>query len=425
MLNIQYVRNHTDECIKRLSTKNADVTAVEELLKIDAARRDLQQKSDSMKKTRNERSKKIGELIKNGQNPASLKEEMRNLSSEIKDIDAELKELDEKQQLLLLAIPNVPHESVPVGSSEEDNAFVEEWGSKPSFDFKPLPHWDIGENLNVLDFPRATKIAGTGFPLLRAEMARLERALIAWMIDVHVKENGYEEVAPPYLVTRETITGTGQLPKMEEDMYLCNTDDLFLIPTAEVPVTNIHSGEILNAVQLPVYFVSHTPCFRREAGSYGKETRGLTRVHQFNKVELVKLSPPEKSYDELESLRKNAEDLLKRLGLHYRVLELCTADLSFAAAKCYDLEVWAPGMERYLEVSSCSNFEDFQARRMSIKFRRESGAKAELVHTLNGSGLALPRLMIALLETYQQPDGNVKIPGEIQPYFGSDLLRKK
>ena len=425
MLDIRFVRENSEEVKEKLRTKGMPGDLIDQLLEIDARRRDLQSKSDEMKKKRNERSREIGALIKRGEDPTSQKEEIRKLSDNIKENDSMLKSLETDQHQLLLSIPNLPHEGAPVGQSEEDNVFVSEWGEKPSFDFDPKPHWDLGEELDLLDFPRATKLSGAHFSLLKADLARLERALMAWMIDLHVKEHAFVEVAPPYLVTRQTMTGTGQLPKLEEDMYRCEVDDLFLIPTAEVPVTNIHKDEILNAIELPVYYVACTPCFRREAGSYGKETRGLTRMHQFNKVELVKLVLPETSYDELESLRRNAEEVLRRLGLHYRVLELCTADLSFAAARCYDLEVWAPGMKRYLEVSSCSNFEDFQARRIGIKFRRKEGEKPELVHTLNGSGLALPRTIIALLETYQNPDGSITIPDPIRPYFGADAIGKK
>lgn len=423
MLDIQIIRSNPDDVKKRLRTKRVDEALVDGVLNLDKRRREIQSKSDEMKKTRNERSKEIGNLMKQGQDASALKEETRLLGERIKDLDAELKNIEEEQSQLILTIPNMPHESVPIGESEESNTVVGEWGQKPNFDFEPKPHWEIGEKLDVLDLPRATKITGSGFPLLKGGLARLERVLIAWMLDLHTREHGYVEVAPPYLVNRKTMTGTGQLPKMEEDMYLCQVDDLFLIPTAEVPVTNIHADEIMNAAQLPVYYVAYTPCFRREAGSHGKETRGLTRVHQFSKVELVKMVKPETSYNEHETLLKNAEEVLRRLGLHYRVIALCTGDLSFSAAKCYDIEVWAPGMNKYLEVSSCSNFEDFQARRAGLKFRREAGAKPEFVHTLNGSGVALPRLMIALLETYQQADGTVKIPEAIRPLFGADILK--
>ncbi len=424
MLDIQIIRNQTENVVKSLATKGVPEQAVLDILDLDQKRRERQSECDTMKKDRNERSREIGERVKKGEDVSAVKEEMRRLSDRIKALDEELRDIEVKQQALLLMVPNMPHSGVPVGKTEADNLVSGEWGTKPSFDFEPRPHWEIGEKLGVLDLPRATRISGAGFTMLRAGLAKLERALISWMIDVHVQEHGYTEIAPPYLVNRTTMTGTGQLPKMEEDMYRCDMDDLFLIPTAEVPVTNIHSGEILGGALLPVYYVAQTPCFRREAGSYGKDTRGMTRVHQFMKVELVKFVLPETSYDELERLRRNAEEILRRLGLHYRVVQLCTGDLSFSAAKCYDLEVWAPGMQKYLEVSSCSNFEDFQARRAGIRFRREEGAKTEFVHTLNGSGLALPRTMIALLETYQTADGNVVIPEALRPWYGADRLIK-
>jgi len=423
MLDIHLVRSEPKKFKEKLQTKGVSPELVDELLSLDTRRREIQSQSDEMRKERNERSREIGKLLKEKKDATGLKEQMRNLGDKIKEMEQELKTLLEKQKELLLGIPNIPHQSVPVGETEEQNRPVSGWGEKPVFDFEPRTHWDLGGALDMLDFPRATKITGTNFPLLKGNLAKLERALISWMIDVHTRENGFLEIAPPYLVNRNAITGTGQLPKLEEDMYRCDTDDYFLIPTAEVPITNLHAEEILNAVQLPLYYVSYTPCFRREAGSYGKDTRGLTRVHQFNKVELVKMVLPETSYEELESLRKNAEGILQRLGLHYRVVELCTGEISFAAAKCYDLEVWAPGMQNYLEVSSCSNFEDYQARRMGIRFRRESGAKTEYVHTLNGSGLALPRTLIALMESYQRKDGNIAIPEALRPYFGGDLLK--
>ncbi len=422
MLDIHLIRIEPERVKAGLRAKGVSVDVIDGVIALDRRHRELRTKSDEMKKVRNARSKEIGARIKKGADVASLKEEMRRLSGEIKSVDAELRTLEIEQRRLLLAVPNLPHKSVPVGKSEDDNIVIAHWGEKPSFDFEPKPHWEIGERLGILDFPRATKIAGTNFSLLKGAGAKLERALISLMLDLHINEHGYVEVAPPYMVNRAAITATGQLPKLQEDMYRCEVDDFFLIPTGEVPVTNVHAGEILNAVELPIYYVSHTPCFRREAGSYGKETRGLTRIHQFNKVELVKLVLPETSYAELESLRKDAEDVLRKLGLHYRVVELCTADLSLQAAKCYDLEVWAPAMQKYLEVSSCSNCEDFQARRAGIKFRRESGAKPEFAHTLNGSGLALPRTMIALLETYQRPDGTVIIPEVLRPYFGGDEI---
>ncbi|MBN1901321.1 serine--tRNA ligase [Candidatus Sumerlaeota bacterium] len=424
MLDIHLIRTDALKVKEKLHSKGMTDQLIDEVLILDGRRREYQASSDELKQERNERSKKIGGLIKEGRDVTELKESVRILSDKIRKMDQDLKELEEKQHGILLSIPNLPHDTTPIGKTGEDNKFVGEWGEKPHFDFKPRCHWEIGESLDILDFPRATKITSANFPLLKGGLAKLERCLISWMIDLHVREHGFREIAPPYLVNRNAMKGTGQLPKMEEDMYHCEVDDLFCIPTAEVPVTNIHSNEILSGSDLPIYYAAYTPCFRREAGSYGKDTRGLTRVHQFSKVELVKLTLPETSYEELESLRKNAEEALRRLGLHYRIVELCAGDLSFSAAKCYDLEVWAPGMERYLEVSSCSNFEDFQARRMQIRFRREPGAKAELAHTLNGSGLALPRTLIALLETCQRADGTVTIPEVLRPYYGSDVLGK-
>jgi seryl-tRNA synthetase len=306
---------------------------------------------------------------------------------------------------------------VPVGRTEDDNVVVRHWGEKPAFDFRPVPHWDIGEALDLIDFRRASVIAGSNFSLFKGQGARLVRALVAFMLDVHTRTHGYTEVWPPSLANRDSMAGTGQLPKLEEDMYLCNVDDFFLIPTAEVPLTNLHRGEILEGDLLPLCYTAYSPCFRREAGSYGKETRGLNRVHQFDKVELVKFVEPATSYDELENLVGNAEAVLRALGLHYRVNLLCTGELSFAAAKCYDLEVWSPGQERWLEVSSCSNFEDFQARRAGIRYRPSEGGKSRYVHTLNGSGVALPRTIIAIMETYQTADGKLRVPEALVPFM--------
>ncbi len=312
----------------------------------------------------------------------------------------------------------MPHKTVPVGKSPRDNVEVRQWGQQPRFDFQPRSHWDLAGDLGIIDFARASKLSGSHFALYRGWGARLERALISFMLDLHTQKHGYTEISPPFIVKRECMVGTGQLPKLEEDMYRCEEDDFFLIPTAEVPLTNMHREEILKGEDLPLYYCAYTPCFRREAGSYGKDTRGLVRIHQFDKVELVKFVRPQDSEEELEKLVRDAEEVLQTLGLHYRVLSLCTADISFAAAKCYDIEVWAPGERRYLEVSSCSSFGDFQARRAQIRYRPPGGAKAEFVHTLNGSGVALPRAVVALLETYQQKDGSVIIPEPLRPYMG-------
>jgi seryl-tRNA synthetase len=324
---------------------------------------------------------------------------------------------------MLLWIPNLPHPSVPIGRTEDDNQVVRVWGEKPEFNFEPVPHWDIGEALRIFDFQRGSAVAGSNFALFRGSGARLVRALIAFMLEIHTRQHGYTEVWPPSLSNRTCMTGTGQLPKLEEDMYRCDLDDFFLIPTAEVPLTNLHRDDIIDGARLPIRYTAYSPCFRREAGSYGKHTRGLNRVHQFDKVELVKFVVPETSYDELEGLVGDAEEVLQALGLHYRVNLLCTGELSFAAAKCYDLEVWSPAQNKWLEVSSCSNFEDFQARRAGIRYRPAPGEKARFVHTLNGSGVALPRTIVAILETYQTGDGRVKIPEALVPYMnGTEII---
>jgi seryl-tRNA synthetase len=349
---------------------------------------------------------------------------MKGVSDKVKQLESEIKTLNEDLDFLLKRIPNIPADDVPVGKDPTSNVMVKSWGEKKAFSFTPLPHWELGKELDILDFERAAKISGTGFTLYKGAGARLERALCNFMLDLHTQEHGYIEVLPPYLVNRTSMTGTGQLPKLEEDMYRLPDDDLFLIPTAEVPVTNIHANEILTNKELPILYAAYTACFRREAGSYGKDTKGMIRVHQFNKVELVKFVRPETSYDELESLLSVSEKVLQLLGLQYQVVKLCTGDLSFAAAKCYDIEVWSPGVDKFLEVSSCSNFEDFQARRSNIRFRDDDNGNLKFVHTLNGSGVALPRTMIAILETYQREDGTVEIPDVLKPYMnGLDIIR--
>ncbi len=347
---------------------------------------------------------------------------MRAVSRSIKQLETDLGKIDAELYSLLIAIPNLPHESVPIGLSENDNQFVRDWGSPSQFDFQPLNHVEIGTQLKLFDFHAGSKISGSGFPVYTGKGAKLERSLINYMLDFHVERFGYTEIFPPFLVREETLITTGQLPKLEEDMYRSNRDDLFLIPTAEVPVTNIHREEILSESDLPINYVAYSACFRREAGSYGKDTRGLLRLHQFNKVELVKFVTPESSYQEHEALTKQAEAVLQSLNLHYRVINLCTGDLSFAAAKCYDLEVWAPGEAKWLEVSSCSNYEGFQAQRGNIRYRRQKDKKVNFVHTLNGSGLATPRLLVALLETYQTADGHVRIPKALIPYVRKEIL---
>lgn len=394
---------------------------MDRILELDLKMRSRLQEVEELRAKRNRASERISELKKGKGDAGSLIEEMRTLSSTIKEKESRLADIRKELEELLLWVPNIPHESVPVGEDEKANVELRKWGEPPEFDFEPLDHLQLGHSLGVFDFDRASKISGSGFPLYTGKGATLERALINFMLDRH-RERGYREVSPPFMALRPATEATGQLPKLEDDMYWVGQDDLFLIPTAEVPVTNIHRDEILGVDDLPIRYVAYSPCFRREAGSYGRETRGLLRVHQFNKVELVEFVRPESSYDELERLTADAEEILQRLGLHYRVVLLSTGDLSFAATKCYDLEVWAPGEKRWLEVSSCSNFESFQARRANIRFRGEDGT-VHFVHTLNGSGVATARLMVALLESYQTEEGTVMIPEVLQPYVGTAILK--
>ncbi len=422
MLDIKLIRTDPDRVRDGLKAKKADTAQVDALLELDARRRELTAESEKLKARKNELSKLIPQRMAAGEGADDLKAESKEIGPSLKGMEEDLKRIASKQDDLLLRLPNLPHESVPRGRDETANEVVREWGDKPAFGFQPKTHWDLGTALGILDLERGAKISGSGYYILKGDLARLERALVSWMIDTHTRKNGYTEVAPPYIVTRDTMRGTGQLPKFEDDLYGMDDNSVFLIPTAEVPVTNLHAGEILDAADLPVKYCAYTPCFRREAGSYGKEVRGITRVHQFGKVEMVQYALPEKSYEVLDGLTRNATELLEALGLHYRVLSLCTGDLSFGAAKCHDLEVWAPGMDLFLEVSSCSNFEDFQSRRMNLRFRRGQGAKPEFAHTLNGSGLALPRLMIALLETYQQADGSIALPPVLHQWFGAERI---
>ncbi len=392
---------------------------------LDLDRRTILQEVEVLKHRRNVVSELIGRLKKEQKEAPETIEEMREVSRRIKELDEALTGIEEKFQDFLLNLPNIPHESVPVGYSSEDNPVVRTWGGKPVFPFNPQPHWDIGESLEILDFERATKLTGARFVVYKGLGARLERALINFMLDLHTREHGYTEILPPFMVNSQSMLGTGQLPKFKEDLFKLEDWDYYLIPTAEVPVTNYYSQETLSAAIMPIKFVAYTPCFRSEAGSHGKDTRGLIRQHQFNKVELVKFSLPEKSYPELEALVANAEEVLKRLGLHYRVVTLCTGDMGFSAAKTYDLEVWLPGQGLYREISSCSNFEDFQARRANIRLKRPGQSKTELVHTLNGSGLAVGRTLVAVLENYQQADGSVVIPEALRPYLnGLDRITR-
>jgi seryl-tRNA synthetase len=423
MLDIRLFRDDPDRVREGLASKNEDPGVVDRVLELDRDRRAVIAEADELKRLRKEESKKIGARMKAGEDTSAIQAQMRDMGDRIKSLDERLHQIETDVLDQLLRIPNLPHSTVPKGGGPEDNVVVRTHGEPVEHSFEALAHWDLGERLGILDIPRAAKVSGSGFYALRGAGARLERILIHWMLDTHVAEHGYTEWLPPFLVKRETMVGTSQLPKFEDDMYGTDKeDDLFLVPTAEVPVTNLHRDEILGPLEVPRRYVAHTPCFRREAGSYGKEVRGITRVHQFNKVEMVHYALPGKSYEHLEELTGHAEVLLQRLGLAYRVLELCTGDLSFGAAKCYDIEVWAPGMKQWLEVSSCSNFEDFQARRANLRFRRAQGEKPEYVHTLNGSGLALPRCMIAFLETHQQPDGSVRIPEALRQRFGADAI---
>lgn len=417
MLDQKYIRENV-EAVKRGVANKGGEADIDAFLRWDKERRALLAEADGLRHLRNVTSEEIGRLKSERKDASEKIQLMQQVAQKIKDLEGEIREIEAKIQTVLLAIPNLPHPSVPVGCGETDNVEIRKWGQKREFEFEPLPHWEIGERLEIIDFRSGSQMSGSGFVTFRGLGARLERALINFMLGLHTERHGYTELALPFVVNRRSMTNTGQLPKLAEDMYLCELDDLFLIPTGEVPVTNIYQDQILREKDLPAYYVTYTPCFRREAGSYGQETRGLIRVHQFDKVELVKFVRPETSYDELERLLRDAEEVLQLLGLPYRVVSLCTADLSFAAAKCYDIEVWAPGVGKYLEVSSCSNFEDFQARRAAIRFRREQTGRVEYVHTLNGSGVALPRTVIALLENYQTEKGTVVVPEVVRKYMG-------
>jgi seryl-tRNA synthetase len=415
MIDPKIIREKSEIVVDALNKRGAKFN-IEELRAIDEKRRSLIQESEKMKNQKNELSNEIAKLRKAGNQAQEQIENLRILGTKISEAEKELKVVEGQWDDLTMLIPNIPHHSVPVGTSEEDNQVVKTWGEKPVYDFEPLAHWDLGEKLDILDFKRAAKITGARFSLYKSYGALLERALINFMLDLHTLEHGYVEVLPPFMVNRESMTGTGQLPKFEEELFKVADVDYFLIPTAEVPVTNIHSNEILREEDLPVKYVAYTPCFRKEAGAHGKDTRGLTRLHQFNKVELVKFALPDNSYDELEGLLLDAEDVLKRLNIHYRVSALSTGDLGFSSAKTYDIEVWLPGQNIYREISSCSNFDSFQARRAKIRYRKESG-KVDLVHTLNGSGLAIGRTVMAVMENYQEKDGSIRVPEALRPYM--------
>ncbi|MFU1997048.1 serine--tRNA ligase [Priestia megaterium] len=419
MLDLKFLRANFNEVKEKLKFRGEDLTDLGRFEELDAKRRELIAQTEELKSKRNEVSQQIAQLKREKQDADHLIVEMREVGDRVKQLDEELRSVEEELELLLLSIPNVPHESTPVGETEDDNIEVRKWGEIKQFDFEPKPHWDLGTDLNILDFERASKVTGSRFVFYKGLGARLERALINFMMDLHMDEHGYEEILPPYMVNRTSMTGTGQLPKFEEDAFKIKEEDYFLIPTAEVPVTNLHRDEILSGDQLPIAYTAYSACFRSEAGSAGRDTRGLIRQHQFNKVELVRFVKPEDSYDELEKLTGHAEKVLQLLGLPYRVLSMCTADLGFTAAKKYDIEVWIPSYETYREISSCSNFESFQARRANIRFRRDTKAKPEHVHTLNGSGLAIGRTVAAILENYQQEDGSIQIPEVLRPYMGN------
>ena len=419
MLDMKFIRENTELVEKAIRNKN-EKSDLKKILDLDKKKRELQFTFDKMRAEQNTVSKQIPELKKEQKNTTEIVAKMKMISNKIKGISTDLSGINEELERELLCIPNIPYKDIPIGD-ESQNEFVREWGEKKQFDFTPVGHLDLISKNKLLDIKRATKLSGSGFVGYIGKGAQLERALINFMLDFHIQKHNYKEVSLPILVNRQTMTGTGQLPKLEDDMYHVTEDDLFLVPTAEVSVTNFYSGEILSYDKLPQKFISYSPCFRREAGSYGKETKGLQRVHQFNKVEMVRFVKPENSYTVLEEMVKDAEDILTELGLHYRVVKLATGDLSFASAKTYDLEVWAPAVEKYLEVSSVSNFEDFQARRASIRFRNDNG-KVEFMHTLNGSGLATPRIFIALVETYQNKDGSINIPEVLQPYLNNQKI---
>ncbi|MBK0010613.1 serine--tRNA ligase [Priestia aryabhattai] len=419
MLDLKFLRANFNEVKEKLKFRGEDLTDLGRFEELDAKRRELIAQTEELKSKRNEVSQQIAQLKREKQDADHLIVEMREVGDRVKQLDEELRSVEEELELLLLSIPNVPHESTPVGETEDDNLEIRKWGEIKQFDFEPKPHWDLGTDLNILDFERASKVTGSRFVFYKGLGARLERALINFMMDLHMDEHGYEEILPPYMVNRTSMTGTGQLPKFEEDAFKIKEEDYFLIPTAEVPVTNLHRDEILSGDQLPIAYTAYSACFRSEAGSAGRDTRGLIRQHQFNKVELVRFVKPEDSYDELEKLTGHAEKVLQLLGLPYRVLSMCTADLGFTAAKKYDIEVWIPSYETYREISSCSNFESFQARRANIRFRRDTKAKPEHVHTLNGSGLAIGRTVAAILENYQQEDGTIQIPEVLRPYMGN------
>lgn len=424
MLDIKRIRQDFDGVKKAVMSRGQGDYGIQSVLELDEQRRNILADVEAKKNRQNMDSKKIPKLKKEGKDASALLAEMKALSENIKELDNQVTQIEEQLKNNLLNIPNTPNPQLPIGNSDEDNLEVRRWGEPGNFDFEQKAHWDVGTDLNILDFERATKIAGTRFTVYKGLGARLERSVINFMLDFHTTQHGFKEILPPFMVNRDAMTGTGQLPKFEDDMFHLPAKDFFLIPTAEVPVTNLHMNEILDAEELPIYYTAYTPCFRKEAGSAGRDTRGLIRQHQFNKVELVKFVKPEDSYKELDTLTASAEEILKQLQIPYRVVMLCTGDLGFSSAMTYDIEVWMPSYKRYVEISSCSNFESYQARRANIRFRPESGSKPEFVHTLNGSGLAVGRTVAAILENYQQADGSVVVPEVLRQYMGVDIIQK-
>lgn len=423
MLDLRFIRENIDAVQEMLKNRGSDID-LQEFVKLDSERRELLSEVEMLKNKRNTESAEIARRKKAGEDASEIIAEMGEVSAKIKELDAKLSELEEKVNYFQMTIPNMYHSSTPIGKDEEENVEIRRWGEPRKFDFEPKEHWEIGEKLGILDFERGAKLGGSRFTIYRGAAARLERALISFMLDTHTTEHGFTEHITPFMVRREICEGTGQLPKFEEDMYR-TTDDMFLISTSEITLTNIHRQEILQEAELPKYYTAYSPCFRREAGSYGRDLKGLIRQHQFNKVEMVKITTPETSYDELEKMVINAEAILQKLNLPYRVIQLCSGDMGFSAAKTYDLEVWLPGQNKYREISSCSNCEDFQARRMGLKYRPEANAKSEFCHTLNGSGLAVGRTLLAIIENYQQEDGSFLIPDVLVPYMGGMKVVKK
>ena len=416
MLDLRFIRENPD-LVKEALVKLNTTAPIDEILSLDEQRRGLLSEVEALKARRNTVSKEIGKM-KDGDRRQALIEEMREVGERIKGLDDQVRQVEEQLDEAMLQVPNMPHESVPVGRDESENVVVRTWGQPKEFDFEPLPHWDLGPTLDIIDFERGVKLSGTRFYVLKGLGARLQRALITWMLDLHLNEHGYTEIYPPFMVREECMWGAGQLPKFLDNIYHDVEDDAWFIGTAEIPLTNLHRDEIMAPGTLPLYYVAYTACFRREKMSAGRDTRGIKRGHQFDKVEMYKFTEPHTSYDELEKLLDSAEDVCRRLGIAHRVVQMCTGDLGFSAAKKYDIEMWAPGVQEWLEVSSCSNCEDFQARRANIRYRPEPGARPQFVHTLNGSGLALPRVMIAIMENYQQADGSIVVPEVLRPYMG-------